>query len=53
MAEDSSGNKICILARGGNPASEIYIVRNESNTDLNPWHEVNKLLAGATFYRFK
>lgn len=53
MAEDSSGNKICILARGGNPSSEIYIVRNESNADLNPWHEVNKLLVGATFYRFK
>lgn len=53
MAEDSSGNKICILARGGTPASEIYIVRNESNADLNPWHDVNKLLAGATFYRFK
>lgn len=53
MAEDSSGNKICILARGGNPASEIYIVRNENNSDLNPWHEINKLLTGATFYRFK
>lgn len=53
MAEDSTGNKICILARGDNPASEIYIVRNESNADLNPWYEVNKLLTGATFYRFK
>lgn len=53
MAEDSNGNKICILARGGNPASEIYIVRNENNSDLNPWHEINKLLVGASFYRFK
>lgn len=53
MAVDSSGNKICILARGNTPASEIYIVRNESNADLNPWHDLNKLLTGASFYRFK
>lgn len=53
VATDANGNKLVLLARGGSPASEIYIVRNESNADMNPWHELNKLLAGASFYRFK
>lgn len=52
MAENSDGSKLLLLARGGNPASEIFIVRNESNADLNPWQDMNKLLAGASFYRF-
>lgn len=53
MAENADGSKLLLIARGGNPASEIFIVRNESNSDLNPWHDMNKLLAGASFYRFK
>ena len=53
IAENADGHKLLLLARGGNPASEIFIVRNESNVDLNPWHDMNKLLAGASFYRFK
>ena len=53
MAENTDGSKLLLIARGGNPASEIFVVRNESNADLNPWHDMNKLLAGASFYRFK
>ena len=53
MAENADGSKLLLIARGGNPASEIFIVRNESNSDLNPWHDMNKMLAGASFYRFK
>lgn len=53
MAENADGSKLLLIARGGNPASEIFVVRNESNADLNPWHDMNKLLAGASFYRFK
>lgn len=53
MAESSDGSKLYIMARGGSPASEIYIVRNTSNFDINPWHNPADLPVGATVYRFK
>lgn len=49
----SDGSKIYIMARGGSPACEIYIVRNESDADRNPWHKLSDLPIGASLYRFQ
>lgn len=53
MAQSSDGSKIYIMARGGTPASEIYIVRNENDADLNPWHKLSDVPESAAVYRFK
>lgn len=54
MAENQSdGSKIYIMARGGTPASEIYIVRNEQDANLNPWHKLSDIPESASVYRFK
>ncbi len=53
MAVSPSGEKIFIMAQGGIPACEIYIVRNESDADLNPWHRLSDIPLGASIYRFK
>ncbi len=52
VAADASGNKIFILAQGGTPASEIYIMRNEKNSNNNPWYSLAELPVGAEVYRF-
>lgn len=52
VASDSSNNKVYMVARGGSPASEIYIVRNESDADINPWRNLRDLQSGAAVYRF-
>lgn len=52
VAVDASGNKLFVLAQGGTPASEIYIVRNEKNSNNNPWHSLAELSAGAEVFRF-
>lgn len=49
----ADGSKMYLMARGGSPACEIYIVRNESNADINPWHKLSEFPVGASLYRFK
>lgn len=49
----SDGSKVYIMARGGSPACEIYVVRNDSDAAINPWHKLSELPIGASVYRFK
>lgn len=37
MAESSDGRTAVILARGGSPAQEPYIVQNGGSRDISPW----------------
>lgn len=45
----SDGSKVYMMAQGGSPATEIYLVQG---TDT-PWHPIADLSTGASVYRFK
>ena len=43
VAKNNAGKKMFLLSQGYMPAQDIHILKNENNSDMNPWYDLSEI----------